>query len=93
MLSYQTNSVFPIIYPYSVQLDIGTGQFGTVKEGVWQEEDGRSTKVALKSLKHDCAPDDKLKFLQEAAIMAQFRHPNIIMVFGVVVESQPVSDL
>lgn len=68
--------------------DIGTGQFGTVKEGVWRGE--RSLRVALKSLKQDCAPSDKLKFLQEAAIAAQFRHPNVIQLHGVVVESQPV---
>ncbi len=66
------------------------GQFGTVKEGVWKVESGRSIRVALKSLKKDCAQDDKLKFLQEAAISAQFRHPNVIQLHGVVVESQPV---
>ena len=27
---------------------------------------------------------DRVKFLQEAAIMAQFKHPNVITLYGVV---------
>ena len=33
---------------------------------------------------------DKVRFLQEAAIMGQFRHPNIVRLFGVVTVSDPV---
>ena len=32
-----------------------------------------------------------VKFLQEAAIMAQFRHPNILTLHGVVSAGHPVS--
>ncbi len=78
------------IFPYSILGDIGIGHFGTVKEGVWREESGKSTRVALKSIKQDCDSKDRVKFLQEAAITAQFRHPNIIQLYGVVVESQQV---
>ena len=35
--------------------------------------------------------EDKVKFLQEAAIMAQFRHPNVIMLYGVIAKEEPVS--
>ena len=34
--------------------------------------------------------DDKVRFLQEAAIMAQFNHTNIIKMHGVVIEEEPV---
>ena len=34
--------------------------------------------------------DDKVKFLQEAAIMAQFKHPNVIQPYGIVTDGQPV---
>ena len=34
--------------------------------------------------------DDKVKFLQEAAIMAQFKHPNVIQLYGIVTDGQPV---
>ena len=47
--------------------------------------------VALKTLKAGSEDMDKVKFLQEAAIMAQFRHPNIVTLYGVVSDKEPVS--
>ena len=35
--------------------------------------------------------EEKVKFLQEAAIMGQFRHPNIVKLMGVVTVGEPVS--
>ena len=35
---------------------------------------------------------DALRFLQEAAIMGQFRHPNIVRMYGVVTVGEPVSE-
>ena len=34
-------------------------------------------------LKDDADMVDRVKFLQEAAIMAQFRHPNVVTLHGV----------
>ena len=34
---------------------------------------------------------DQVKFLQEAAIMGQFKHPNVIKLYGVVTVGEPVS--
>ena len=65
---------------------LGSGQFGNVEKGMWQ-----SKEVALKTLKTGSTEDDKVKFLQEAAIMAQFRHPNIVTLHGVVSDKEPVS--
>ena len=47
--------------------------------------------VAVKTLKKGSDEDDKVKFLQEAAIMSQFRHPNVVTTYGVVTDEEPVS--
>ena len=65
---------------------LGSGQFGNVEKGTWQ-----SKGVALKTLKTGSIEEDKVKFLQEAAIMAQFKHPNIVTLHGVVSDKEPVS--
>ena len=57
---------------------------------MWSKEYTNSVDVALKSL-NNTSEEDKVKFLQEAAIMAQFRHPNVIMLHGMVVREDPVS--
>ena len=57
---------------------------------MWKRQGTRPVDVALKSL-NKTSEEDKVKFLQEAAIMAQFRHPNVIMLYGVVVRGNPVS--
>ena len=49
--------------------------------------------VALKTLKAGSEKMDKVKFLQEAAIMAQFRHPNIVTLYGVVSDKESVSGI
>ena len=47
--------------------------------------------VAVKSLEGEPTEEERVKFLQEAAIMGQFKHPNIIRIVGVVTTSDPVS--
>ena len=65
---------------------LGSGQFGNVEKGMWQRKE-----VALKTLKTDSTREDKVKFLQEAAIMAQFRHPNVVLLYGIIKNDEPVS--
>ena len=66
---------------------LGSGQFGSVSKGVWQY--GVTVKeVAVKTLTDS---SNIVKFLQEAAIMAQFRHPNVVALYGVVSRGRPVS--
>ena len=43
--------------------------------------------VAVKTLNTDASDKDKLRFLQEAAIMCQFDHQNVIKLHGVVTEA------
>ena len=47
--------------------------------------------VAVKTLKPGSNQEEKVKFLQEAAIMGQFHHPNIVKLHGVVTVGEPVS--
>ena len=46
--------------------------------------------VAIKSVTEGFKKEDKVKFLQEAAIMAQFRHPHIVRLLGAVTVDEPV---
>lgn len=40
--------------------------------------------VAVKTLKENASENDQIKFLQEAATMGQFWHPNVIALHGVI---------
>ena len=62
-------------------------------QGVWKslELGAKPVDVAIKSL-NKTSEEDKIKFLQEAATMAQFRHSNVIQLYGVVIGGQ-VSDV
>eukprot|EP00731_Ephydatia_muelleri_P014959 Em0008g679a len=69
---------------------LGSGQFGGVQIGIWNGSIGRC-EVAIKTLNPAITqPDAKVKFLQEAAIMAQFRHPNVIQLYGIVLDGEPI---
>ena len=45
--------------------------------------------VAVKTLKSE-SKENKVKFLQEAAIMGQFSHRNVLVMYGVVLTGKPV---
>ena len=62
-----------------------------MESGTWKSK--VDVEVALKTLKEGSIDMDKVKFLQEAAIMAQFRHPNIVILYGVVSNKEPVSKM
>ena len=47
----------------------------------------------MKELQPRASEEEKVKFLQEAAINGQFRHPNVVMLMGVVTVGKPVSDI
>ena len=70
---------------------IGAGQFGTVSEGVWQISTGNVLHCAVKTLHEGASEEDKVKFLQEAAINGQFHHPNIVQLLGVITLDEPAS--
>ena len=68
---------------------IGQGTFGIVSRALWKES---HTAVAVKILKNSSSEGDKVRFLQEAAIMGQFHHPNVVKLHGVVTTGEPVSE-
>jgi len=62
-----------------------------VIQGEFVNSQGVLKKVAVKTLKEGSMEEDKLRFLQEVAIMVQFKHPNVVKVHGVVTVDKPVS--
>ena len=66
---------------------MGSGYFGNVYKGEMRDDpdDEDSTEVAIKTLNETATERDKVKFLQEAVIMAQFNHTNVLKLYGVVV--------
>ncbi len=55
------------------------------------EGEGGKVEVAVKTLKEGSGEEDRVKFLQEAAIMGQFKHHNVVTMYGVVTDGEPVS--
>ena len=82
-------AIFELIN-YRIVGDLGSGEFGSVYEGRWHSPGG-SINVAIKTLKYDSDEGDRVRFLQEAAIMGQFHHPNIVKLHGVITMKEPVS--
>ena len=75
---------------YRIEEKLGSGQFGVVSKGTWESPKG-AMDVAVKELQPGASEEEKIKFLQEAAINGQFRHPNVVMLMGVVTVGEPVS--
>ena len=69
---------------------LGSGEFGKVLKGSWETPYGPQ-EVAIKKLTEGFTEKDKATFLQEAAIMAQFRHPHIVRLLGAVTVDDIVS--
>ena len=46
--------------------------------------------VAVKTMENGASEEDRVKFLQEAAIMGQFNHPNIVRLLGIITSPEPV---
>ena len=74
---------------FSLAEELGSGEFGVVRRGVWSVG-GEEREVAVKSLADGSTEEKRIQFLQEAAIMGQFKHPNVITLHGVLLETKPV---
>ena len=66
--------------------ELGTGEFGVVNRGMWKPSSMKEVEVAIKTLNTDSTTKDRVRFLQEAAIMCQFEHENVIKLYGVVTD-------
>jgi tyrosine-protein kinase Src len=62
---------------------LGSGNFGEVWYGMWRHVD-----VAIKTLKTGTMSSSD--FLQEAAIMKKFRHPNLVALYAVCSKEEPI---
>ena len=47
----------------------------------------KEVEVAIKTLNSNASDKDRLRFIQEAAIMCQFDHENVIKLYGVVTDA------
>ena len=63
---------------------LGNGNFGSVYKAEWTTSTEGTIVVAAKRLNEGAVQVDKEKFLQEATIMGQFRHENIVKLYGTV---------
>ncbi|XP_078070175.1 muscle, skeletal receptor tyrosine-protein kinase [Mustelus asterias] len=72
--------------------DIGEGAFGRVFQARAPQllEQETSTMVAVKMLKEEASPDMQADFQREAALMAEFDHPNIVKLLGVCAIGKPM---
>ena len=53
---------------------------------MWHHSDSTNDddeEVAVKSMKNGSSEEERVKFLQEATIMGQFNHPNILRILGI----------
>ncbi|XP_039217955.1 tyrosine-protein kinase Fes/Fps isoform X1 [Crotalus tigris] len=66
---------------------IGQGNFGEVFSGFLR---GSNTPVAVKSCRETLPNELKIRFLQEAGILKQYSHPNIVRLIGVCTQKQPI---
>lgn len=71
---------------------LGAGQFGSVSKGLLNLGSDNVMECAVKTLHKGASEEDKVKFLQEAAINGQFHHSNVVQLFGVVTLDEPVRD-
>ena len=70
---------------------LGEGEFGEVYKAVLKTPTGTSQDLAVKVVKKGAPQEERLKLLQEAAILGQFRHIHVVSLFGVVTLGEPVS--
>lgn len=69
---------------------LGTGEFGSVAKAYWRNKSGHK-EVAVKSVPPNASSTERVKLLQEAAMMGQFQHPNVAKLQGIVTNGMPVS--
>ena len=74
------------VHAHRILKQLGSGEFGVVTLGLLSSD----VQVAIKTLSgdaDDAGDKEKLRFLQEAAIMCQFDHQNVIKLHGVIVDT------
>ncbi|KMQ83257.1 proto-oncogene tyrosine-protein kinase ros, partial [Lasius niger] len=67
---------------------LGSGAFGKVYQGTVKDFEGsETTPVAIKMLPKDASSQEKIKFLEEAKLMSDFRHKHVLRLLGICVDT------
>uniref|UniRef100_A0A914Y7S5 Tyrosine-protein kinase n=1 Tax=Panagrolaimus superbus TaxID=310955 RepID=A0A914Y7S5_9BILA len=69
---------------------LGSGAFGEVYVGTWKKSDSETIDVAIKKLKGMMHKKERIEFVKEAKLMRRFDHQNIVKVFGVAPQEEPM---
>ncbi|XP_056299298.1 ephrin type-A receptor 4-B isoform X2 [Pseudoliparis swirei] len=74
--------------------ELGKGEFGSVYEGVFTQDDGVDLKVAVKTMRVGIhSQEDLHEFLREAEIMKNFDHEHVVRLLGVTLQREQDSPL
>ncbi|KAK6113236.1 Protein tyrosine kinase family protein [Brugia pahangi] len=74
-----------------IENKIGEGEFGEVFSGKYKLPTGRVIEVAIKLAKTAETSKEKIKeMMKEARLMRNYEHPNVIRMYGVCVEHDPL---
>jgi activated CDC42 kinase 1 len=66
---------------------LGTGEYGEVYQGEWRDVNMSRVSVAIKTMNKDRQPRNELDIRKEADAMHSVSHPNIIKLYGVVLNT------
>ncbi|CAD5210472.1 unnamed protein product [Bursaphelenchus okinawaensis] len=82
---------FYILHEHIVlKKQLGGGNFGEVYSAQWKKAEGEVIDVAVKRLKGMMKKKARVEFVKEAKLMRRFDHPNIVKVYGVAPQEEPV---
>ncbi|CAD5211780.1 unnamed protein product [Bursaphelenchus okinawaensis] len=69
---------------------LGGGAFGDVHKGTLRMKDETSLEVAIKKFKGTMRKKHRGEFVKEARIMRQFNHKNVVKIYGVAPQEEPM---
>uniref|UniRef100_A0A914GRH5 Tyrosine-protein kinase n=1 Tax=Globodera rostochiensis TaxID=31243 RepID=A0A914GRH5_GLORO len=70
--------------------ELGRGAFGIVRRGTYKERGAQPIPVAIKEVSQTSTKEQIKEFMNEARIMRQFDHRNVIKFHGVAVGQEPL---
>ncbi|KAL3119147.1 hypothetical protein niasHT_003930 [Heterodera trifolii] len=74
----------------TIRDELGRGAFGVVRRGELNERSGNRIAVAVKEVSQTSTKEQIKEFMNEARIMRQLDHPNVIRFHGVAVGQEPL---
>ena len=83
---------FIILILHRITNHLGAGEFGSVSRAYWKQHKPGQREVAVKSVPPNASKTDRVKLLEEAAMMGQFHHPNVVQLHGIITIGMPVCD-